>query len=147
MPHATKHQGRDSTPTGGNRAPRPDGAPLVPKRPKPNERVAARGVAMSARFCSLVNQAAASVTRFRANMLWKTSEAINQMLGTKFIELLPPNKSACLRYHIFGACTTPNCQFAHKLTVEPSNEVVNGIHVRVKARVEEFVVDPNRENA
>jgi hypothetical protein len=31
--------------------------------------------------------------------------------------------------------------------VEPSNEVVNGIHARVKARVEEFVVDPNQENA
>jgi hypothetical protein len=61
-PHATKHQGRDSTPTGGNRAPRPDGAPLVHKQPKPNERVVAQGAAMSARFCPLVNQAAASVT-------------------------------------------------------------------------------------
>jgi hypothetical protein len=49
-PHATKHQGRDSTPTGRNRAPRPDGAPPAPKRPK--------GVAMFARFCPLVNQAA-----------------------------------------------------------------------------------------
>jgi hypothetical protein len=147
-PHATKHQGRDSTPTGGNRAPRPDGAPLVPKKqPKPKERVAAQGAAMSARFCPLVNQAAASVTRFHANMLWKTSEAINQMLGTKFIELLPPNNSACLQYHIFGACATPNCRFAHELTAEPSNKVVNGIHARVKARVEEFVVDPNWESA
>jgi hypothetical protein len=71
-------------------------------------------------------------------MLWKTSEAINQMLGTKFIELLPLNKSACLRYHIFGACAAPNCRFAQK--------VVNRIHVRVKACVEEFVVDPNWEN-
>jgi hypothetical protein len=147
-PHETKHQGGDSTPTERNRAPRPDGAPPVPKQLKPNERVAARGAAMSARFCSLVNQAAALVTQFCANMLWNTSEAINQMLGTKFIiELLPPNKSTCLRYHIFGACATPNCQFAHELTAEPSNEVVNGIHVRVKARVEEFVVDPNWENA
>jgi hypothetical protein len=42
-PHTTKHQGGDSTLTGGNRTPRPDGAPPVPKRPKPNERVAARG--------------------------------------------------------------------------------------------------------
>jgi hypothetical protein len=57
-PHATKHQGRDSTPTGGNRAPRPDGAPPAPKRPKLNERVAAQGAAMSARFHPLVNQAA-----------------------------------------------------------------------------------------
>jgi hypothetical protein len=147
-PHATKHQGGESTPTGGNRAPRPDGAAPAPKRPKPNERVAARGAAMSARFHPLVNQAAALVTQFRANMLWKTSEAINQMLGTKFIELLPPNKSACLWYHIFGACAAPNCQFAHELTAEPSNKVVHGIHTsRVKARVEEFVVDPNRENA
>jgi hypothetical protein len=80
-------------------------------------------------------------------MLWKTSEAINQMLGTKFIELLPPNKSACLWYHIFRACAAPNCHFAHELTAEPSNEVVNGIHTRVKDCVEEFVVDPNRENA
>jgi hypothetical protein len=48
---------------------------------------------------------------------------------------------------IFGACTTPNCRFVHKLTAEPSNEVVNRIHTRVKAHVEEFVVDPNRENA
>jgi hypothetical protein len=102
---------------------------------------------MSARFCPLVNQAAALVTRFHANMLWKTSEAINQMLGTKFIKLLPPNKSACLRYHIFGACAAPNCHFVHELTAEPLNEVVNGIHARVKAHVEEFVVDPNRENA
>jgi hypothetical protein len=146
-PHATKHQGGDSTPKGGNRSPRPDGAPLVLQRPKPNEQVVARGVAMSARFRPLVNQAAALVTQFWANMLWKTSEAINQMLGTKFIELLPPNKAACLRYHIFGACATPNCHFVHELTVEPLNEVVNGIHARVKACVEEFVVDPNRENA
>jgi hypothetical protein len=119
----------------------------LPTQPKPNEQLAAQGTAMSAQFCPLVNQAAALVTRFQANMLWKTSEAINQMLGTKFIELLPPNKSACLWYHIFGACSTPNCRFAHELTAEPSNEVVNGIHVRVKACVEEFVVDPNRENA
>jgi hypothetical protein len=146
-PHATKHQGEDSTPTGGNSAPRPDGAPPMPKWPKLNERVAAWGAAMSARFRPLVNQAAASVTRFWANMLWKTSEAINQMLGTKFIELLPPNKSACLRYHIFRACTTLNCCFAHELTAEPSNTVFNRIHARVKAHVEEFVVDPNRENA
>jgi hypothetical protein len=80
-------------------------------------------------------------------MLWISSEAINQMLGTKFIELLPLNKSACLRYHIFGACAALNRQFVHELTAEPSNEVVNGIHARVKAHVEEFVVDPNRENA
>jgi hypothetical protein len=81
-------------------------------------------------------------------MLWKTSKAINQMLGTKVIELLPRNKSACLQYHIlFGACTTPNCQFAHELTAEPLNEVVNGIHARVKTHEKEFVVDPNWENA
>jgi hypothetical protein len=97
-------------------------------------------MAMSALFCPLVNQAAALVTRFHANMLWKTSEAISQMLGTKFVELLPPNKSACLRCHIFGACTAQNCCFAHELTAEPSN-------ARVKAHVEEFVVDPNQENA
>jgi hypothetical protein len=116
----------------------------MPKQPKPNERVAAQGAAMSARFCPLVNQAAALVTRFRANMLWKTSEAINQMLGTKFIELLPPNKSATsLRYHhIFGAIAAPNCQFVHELTAEPWNEVVNGIHVRVKARVEDSWLTP-----
>jgi hypothetical protein len=81
-PHATKHQGGDSTPTGDNRAPRPDGAPPMPKRPKPNEQVVARGTAMSAQFRPLVNQAAALVTQFWANMLLKTSKAINQMLGT-----------------------------------------------------------------
>jgi hypothetical protein len=37
--------------------------------------------------------------------------------------------------------------FAHELTAEPSNKVFNRIHARVKAHVEEFVVDPNRENA
>jgi hypothetical protein len=41
----------------------------------------------------------------------------------------------------------PELPFAHELTVEPSNEVVNGIHTRVKSRVEEFVVDRNQENA
>jgi hypothetical protein len=37
----------------------------------------------------------------------------------------------------------PELPFAHELTAVPSNEVVNGIHARMKAHVEEF---PNREN-
>jgi hypothetical protein len=93
---------------------------------------------MAAQFCPLINQAAAAVPNLRAAMLWKTPDAIAQLLGLRFLALVPANRNPCLRYHIFGLCASTNCQFMHKLTPTPSLDIVivTGIQARVKARLE-----------
>jgi hypothetical protein len=58
---------------------------------------------MVARFCPLINQAAAAVLNLRASMLWKTRpDTIAQLLGPHFLALVLANRNPCLRYHIFG---------------------------------------------
>jgi hypothetical protein len=47
-------------------------------------------------------------------------DAITQLLGPRFLALVPANRNPCLRYHVFGSCTSTNCQFVHKLTPTPS---------------------------
>jgi hypothetical protein len=97
------------------------GAPAS-KRQKPNKRTtvctpaSAQGATMAAQFCPLINQAAATVPNLRASMLWKSPDTIAQLLGPRFPALVPANRNPCLRYHIFGSCTSINCQFMHKLT-------------------------------
>jgi hypothetical protein len=59
---------------------------------------------MAAQFCPLINQAAAAVPNFRASMLWKTPDAIAQLLSPCFLALVHTNRNPCLRYHIFGSC-------------------------------------------
>jgi hypothetical protein len=75
---------------------------------------------MVARFCPLINQAAAAVPNLMASMLWKTPDVIAQLLGPCFLALVPANRNPCLQYHIFRLCASPNCQFVHKLTPAPS---------------------------
>jgi hypothetical protein len=96
---------------------------------------------MAVRFHPLINQAAAAVLNLRASMLWKTPDAIAKLLGSSFLALVPANKNPCLRYHIFGSCTSSNCQFMHKLTPALAPDIVTGIQAHVKARVEEFIAE------
>jgi hypothetical protein len=79
-------------------------------------------------------------------MLWKTTDAIAQLLGPRFLALVPANRNPCLRYHIFGSCASANCQFMHKLTPAPSPDIVTGIQARVKAQVEEFIAEAQQGN-
>jgi hypothetical protein len=102
---------------------------------------------MVARFCPLINQAAAAVPNLWASMLWKTPDAIAKLLGSRFLALVPANKNPCLRYHIFGSCASSNCQFVHKLTSAPAPDIVSGIQAHVKARVEEFITESQQGNA
>jgi hypothetical protein len=96
---------------------------------------------MAAQFCPLINQAAAAVPNLMMSMLWKTPDTITQLLGPRFLALVPTNRNPCLRYHIFGSCGSANCQFMHKLTPAPSLYIVTGIQAQVKARVEEFIAE------
>jgi hypothetical protein len=48
---------------------------------------------MLARFCPLINQAAAAVPNLQASMLWENSDAIAKLLGSSFLALVPANKT------------------------------------------------------
>jgi hypothetical protein len=95
---------------------------------------------MAARYHPLINQAAAAVPNLRVSV-------IAQLLGPRFLALVPANRNPCLQYHIFSSCTSANCQFVHKLTPAPSPDIVTGIQAWVKARVEEFIAEAQRGNA
>jgi hypothetical protein len=78
------------------------GAPAG-KCQKSNERTtvsapaSTQGAMMVARFHPLINQAAAVVPNLRASMLWKTPDAIAQLLGPHFLlALVPANRNPCL---------------------------------------------------
>jgi hypothetical protein len=107
----------------------------------------AQGAPMTARFCPLINQAAAAVPNLWASTLWKTPDVIAKRLGSHFLALVPANKNPCLRYHIFGSCASSNCQFVHKLTPAPAPDIVTGIQACIKAQVEEFIAKSQRGNA
>ena len=98
---------------------------------------------MSAKFKTLIAQAAAATPKLRASHLWKTPADIKALLGPQFLGLIPEGKQPCLKYHIFGACANPSCQFCHETTQEPTTDMVNGILTRATTRVTAFVANPN----
>jgi hypothetical protein len=79
-----------------------EGGALACKCQKPNERTtvptpaSAQGAPMAARFRPLINQAAAAVLNLRVSMLWKTPDEIAQLLGPRFLALVPANRNPCL---------------------------------------------------
>ena len=142
-PHFSK-----TPPQGGGRGRQVDvdytnPASRVEPPPTKRQKTPAKGSTMAPKFASLIQKASAAVdNKLRASMLWKTTDDIHKLLGPKFMELIPTGKQPCLKYHIFGACASPNCNFCHATSQSPSTEVVNGIAGRVKERVDAFVLNP-----
>jgi hypothetical protein len=98
----------------------PPGRGPPSKHQKPNDRTTVRtpastqGALMVAWFCPLINQAAAAVPNLRASMLWKTPDVIAKLLGSRFLALVPANKTlACdttssdrVQAQIANSCTS-----------------------------------------
>jgi hypothetical protein len=72
------------------------------------------GLAMVGWICTLLNQVQKKVPCLCMTTLWRSSEEVKELLGDKFIVLLPDDKEDCLQYHIFGACNLNPCHFAHE---------------------------------
>jgi len=133
-------------PRGGGRGPPnppPTGQGEQSPPPAKRQRATPKGSAMSAKFKTLIAQASAATPKLRASHLWKTTDDIKSLLGPQFLALIPEGKQPCLKYHIFGACANPGCNFCHDTTQEPTPDIVNGIISRATARVTSFVANPN----
>ena len=81
---------------------------------------------------------------FRARLLFKDSGAIQTLFGPEFLALLQGSRTPCLRYFIFGDCSTHRpCPHSHVLSHTPPKPVLDGIFTRLCQSVDHFERHPN----
>jgi hypothetical protein len=77
-----------------------------------------------------------------ASALAKTNTERRTLLGTDFYSLVE-NGDPCLRYFIFGRCSSgKDCHFSHALKSTPSHGTIQGMKIRIKQRLDEVVKAP-----
>ena len=78
---------------------------------------------------------------FMGRDLCDSHAAIKALFGPEFLRL-SPHPNICLKRFILGECrTAETCSFTHELTGTPTAGCINGIGLRVKARVDAYLAE------
>jgi hypothetical protein len=78
---------------------------------------------------------------FLGRDLCSSHAAIKTLLGPEFLKLCPQS-NVCIKRFLLGECRSiDNCNYAHELTGVPTAGCINGIGLRIKARVDAYIAD------
>lgn len=53
-------------------------------------------------------------------------------------------KTPCIKYFLVSSCSKNHCHMCHKLTVEPSADIISGIKQCIKSNAKVFEKNPKR---
>jgi hypothetical protein len=117
------------------------GAGVPPKR----QRFSVTGAPCARQFKPDIERAVkaceAKRERFLTSKLVPRNE-MNKVLGPQFLALVPAGQTTCFNHFICGMCAKGDaCLFCHRLTQAPSKQVLDGIGVRLKARVNGLITN------
>jgi hypothetical protein len=123
----------------------PDAGPLQPK--KKSRKYA--GASFASAFAAEIkrgNENTKTDFNVTGKAICPNEQAMKELLGPEFMALVPDNATVCLRYYLFGACVYGDrCSHTHKLRSEPSGAVLEGIKVRLTARIDALIASHPKE--
>ena len=143
---------RGGNPDGGNpggglprRPGPPDGGPQQPKK-KSRKNAGASFASTFAAEIKRGNENTKSTFNVTGKTICPDEQSLKDLLGPEFLALVPNNEKPCLRYYLFGSCMYgERCAHNHKLRSEPSGAILEGIKVRLVARIDALIARHPKE--